>query len=163
MELFNVKNGRIACAILVIVDVILGGCAVFFSEFYAAIFHPNLPASEIPTDYIIRTGVLWLVFLLFQLIATFSRRSDRWFFVVAAVRLMDVPADIVYGILARGATVFSRFLILSAPILNILFGLFLLKIVRGIEKDADSDTLRNAENGIHKESNLNNNNNLNEK
>lgn len=63
MQLFSKRNGRITCWILVIVDIILGGTAVFLPDFYVSFLHPEL--IDPPYDFIARTGTLWLVFLVF--------------------------------------------------------------------------------------------------
>ena len=81
-----------------------------------------------------RTGTLWLVFAFFQFMAVISKKPKSWFLVVAAVRLMDVPADIIYGIFAIGATITSRLMILGAPIMNTIFGIYLYKLFRSLSE-----------------------------
>ena len=125
-ELISLKNGRVVCWMLVIVDIILGGSAVFFPDLYTSFLHPEL--IDPPYDFIARTGTLWLVFLVFQAVAATRKRPEKWFFLVGCIRLMEVPADIVYAILAIGATPMSRILILSAPVLNSIFGTYLVKL-----------------------------------
>ncbi len=132
LDLFTERNGRVVCFALVIVDIVLGGSAVFFPQFYAKTFHPNL--TQIPVDFIVRTGILWLVFALFQAIAVFSKHPKKWFFAVGIIRLMEVPADIVYGALAMGATLVSRLLIWIAPVVNMIFGVFLYKLSIKLDK-----------------------------
>ena len=105
-NLFTTKNGRLICWILVIVDIFLGGTAIFFPLLYSQIFHPEL--INPPIDFIVRTGVLWLIFALFQLIAAISKEPEKWFFLVGMIRLMEVPADIIYSILAIGSPPLSR-------------------------------------------------------
>ena len=78
LNLYTKKNGRIVCWILVIVDIFLGGIAVFYPLFYAEILHPQL--ENPPVDFIVRTGVLWLIFAVFQLIAATSKEPEKWFF-----------------------------------------------------------------------------------
>ena len=128
---YTEKNGRLVCLILVVVDIFLGGTAVFFPFFYSDLLHPEL--TNIPVDFIVRTGILWLVFAFFQFMALISKNPKNWFLVVAAVRLMDVPADIIYGILAIGATLITRLMILSAPILNTICGIYLYKLFKKLE------------------------------
>ena len=130
-KLFTEKNGRMVCLILVFVDIFLGGSAVFFPYFYSELIHPEL--TNPPIDFIMRTGILWLVFAFFQFMAVISKNPRKWFLVVAAVRLMDVPADIVYGILAIGATLISRLMILSAPIINTICGIYLYKLFKKLD------------------------------
>jgi len=128
VELFSEKNGRLACLMLVFVDLFLGGSAVFFPYFYSELLHPGL--ANPPIDFIMRTGILWLVFAFFQFMAVISKNPRNWFLIVAVVRLMDVPADIIYGIMALGATLISRLMILSAPLLNTIFGIYLYKLFK---------------------------------
>ncbi len=130
-KLFTEKNGRFICLILVIVDLFLGGSSVFFPYFYSELLHPEL--TNPPIDFIMRTGVLWLVFAFFQFMALISKNPRNWFLIVAAVRLMDVPADVVYGIMAMGATLISRLMILSAPVINTICGIFLYKLFKKLE------------------------------
>jgi hypothetical protein len=132
-KLFTEKNGRIICLMLVVIDIFLGGSAVFLPYFYSQLIHPDL--NNPPIDFIMRTGVLWLVFAFFQLMAVISKKPRKWFLVVAAVRLMDVPADIIYGITAIGATLFSRLMIFSAPVINTIFGIYLYKLYNLLEKE----------------------------
>lgn len=68
------------------------------------------------------------MFMIFQLCAALSRNPQRWFFGVGIIRLMEVPADFAYGILAEGATFVARLLIFSASICNSVFGILLVAI-----------------------------------
>lgn len=135
LGLFKIQNGRMICGILVIVDIILGGLAIFFPHFYVQIFHPNL--ETFPFDFIARTGVLWLIFALIQFIAMISKNPKQWFFTVGLIRLMEVPADIVYGILAIGASLISRLMIFSAPILNFIIGIYLYLLSKNLDSKND--------------------------
>ncbi len=132
-SLLNEKNGRILCWVLTIFDLFLGGVTVFFPQLYCQIIHPEL--LNPPIDILIRTGILWLGFAFFQFIAATSKEPEKWFLVVACIRLMDVPADIVYGLFAIGATAFSQFLIFIAPISNTIMGIFLYKLSEKIKKE----------------------------
>ena len=128
MKIFelNEQNGRLICWVLVLVDIFLGGSAVFFPYFYAELLHPGL--TNPPIDFIIRTGILWLFFMVVQLRAATSKDPKKWFFAVAILRIMDIPADIAYGILALGATTMSQLMILSAPVINTLCGIYLYRL-----------------------------------
>ena len=124
--LLTEKNGRLLCWTLTIFDIFLGGITVFFPLLYSQVIHPEL--SDPPVDIIMRTGVLWLIFAFFQFMAATSKEPEKWFFAVGIIRLMEVPADILYGTLAIGATAFSRCLIFIAPISNAIMGIFLYKL-----------------------------------
>lgn len=129
--LYSIENGRLICWMLVLVDIVLGGTAVFFPYFYAKIFHPEL--KNPPIDFIVRTGILWLVFAFFQFKGATSKDPKKWFFVIGIIRLMEVPADIIYGILAIGSPLLSRAMIWSAPVLNTIFGYFLFNLSKNLE------------------------------
>ena len=132
-NLYTIKNGRIVCWILVVVDIFLGGSATFFPLLYSQMLHPEL--TNPPIDFIMRTGVIWLVFAFFQFMAAISKNPKKWFLVVACVRLMDVPADIIYGIFAIGSTFLNHLMIFSAPILNTIFGIYLYKLYKKLEEE----------------------------
>lgn len=132
LKILSEQAGRLICCALVIVDIFLGGMAVFFPYTYASFLHPDL--SSPPIDFIIRTGILWLVFMIFQVIAAITKNPEKWFFIVGIIRLMEVPADIAYGILALGSPLISRLMILGAPVLNSIFGTLLVFISKELEK-----------------------------
>ncbi len=126
LKLFSIQSGRILCWALVGVDLYLGGLAAFFPAIYASIFHPNLLTPAV--DFIVRTGILWLMFLVFQLCGAVSKDPRKWFFAIGIIRLMEVPADLVYSQIAIGASDFSRLLIIGAPVLNCIIGVLMLLI-----------------------------------
>lgn len=113
------------CLGLGLFDTLLGGMATISPDTYASIFHPYL--ADPPKDFIVRTGIIWLFFAASEITAFISRRPERFFFLVGMLRLMDVPADLAYGTLAEGASLFSRIAIYSAPIFNLLSGLYFLR------------------------------------
>lgn len=125
------KTPRLLCTGLGVFDFFLGGLAVFFPYVYGAIFHPDLDAP--PVDYIVRTGILWLFFCAVELRAGAGTPSGRWIFLVACLRLMDVPADLAYGTLAIGARWWSRGMIYVAPVINLTVGIYLLRASRKVK------------------------------
>ncbi|HSA58445.1 MAG TPA: hypothetical protein VLJ37_02015, partial [bacterium] len=108
------------CLVLGIFDLALGGTALFSPQTYADLFHPNLADPQI--DLIARTGCLWLFFAAVELFA-FYKKTPLWFFAVGLLRLLDVPADLVYGTLAAGASPLSRAAIFLAPVFNLVSGI----------------------------------------
>ena len=110
------------CLGLGLFDVLLGATAVFFPRAYAELFHPHL--ANPPIDFIARTGCLWLFFATVEFFA-FYKKTALWFFAVGLLRLLDVPADLVYGTLAAGASALSRAAIFFAPPFNLAAGLYL--------------------------------------
>ncbi len=118
---------RLLCACLAIFDLVLGGGSIIFPRAYAELFHPEL--ADPPIDLIVRTGFIWLFFCLAQTIAATRKRQGaqvRWFFIVGLLRLMDVPADLAYGVLAQGAPWLSKAALLSAPPINFAMGAYLV-------------------------------------
>lgn len=112
------------CWVLFLFDLALGGVAAAWPELYLRVIHPELDVSEV--DLIRRTGTLWLAFAVVALRAATVAPAGRghWFLVLAVVRLLDVPADLVYAATMTGATTFSRLLVLSAVPVNLGLGLY---------------------------------------
>lgn len=123
-----VEEGRVLAWALALFDLCLGTVALFFPRLYGEIFHPHLADPQL--DIIRRMGVIWLMFCTVAIItATRHTRSIvRWFQVLAVLRLMEVPADLLYGTLDWGATWWSRALLYSAPPINLAAGIFLYRI-----------------------------------
>lgn len=115
------------CIALSLFDFALGGVAVWRPQLYAQIFHPGL--ADVPVDFIARTGMTWLFFGVIEAIAAWKRRP-LWFFAVGLLRLMDVPADVAYATLARGASLPSRSAIFLAPLFNLAAGIYLVSRLR---------------------------------
>lgn len=115
------------CIALSIFDFALGGVAVWQPKLYARIFHPGL--ADVPVDFIARTGMTWLFFGVVEAIAAWKRKP-LWFFAVGLLRLMDVPADVAYATLARGASLMSRSAIFFAPLFNLAVGIYLVSRIR---------------------------------
>jgi len=111
-------------------DLLLGSVATFTPDLYLSIVHPHL--EEPQRELIRRTGVLWLGFSFVAIYtATCSpARRARWFLVLGLLRLMEVPADLVYGMAAAGADTLGQVLILSAPPLNLGLGGYLFWLSR---------------------------------
>ena len=128
----TVNVGRGICCALAAIDALLGVTATFFPERYLALIHPGLPPGELPTDWVVRTGMLWLVFLVFELFGALSASPLQWFFCIAMLRWMEVPADLAYAFLARGVTLSSKVAILSASVVNSVAGAVLFIIYRRV-------------------------------
>jgi hypothetical protein len=105
-----------------------------FPAKYLALIHPDLPAGDHPQDWVVRTGLVWLMFLVFELCGALSVAPAKWFFCIAMLRWMEVPADIAYGLLARGATTWSKLLIFSAPVVNTIAGSVLFSAYRRLSR-----------------------------
>jgi hypothetical protein len=118
------------CWALVLFDLALGGVAVFWPELFMRVFPPALDPSQV--DFVRRTGMLWLAFVVVALrTATVAPdRRGHWFLVLAVVRLLDVPADLVYAATMNGGTIVNRLLVLSAVPANLFLGFFFYRQFR---------------------------------
>lgn len=112
------------CWALVLFDLALGGVAAFWPELYMRVLHPEMEAAQV--DFVRRTGMLWLAFAVVALRAATVApdRRGHWFLVLAVVRLIDVPADLMYAATMLGGTTASRLLVLSAVPANLFLGFF---------------------------------------
>src|SRR5919106_4487271 len=63
ISLLTEKTGRIICWGLVLVDSILGTVTALFPQLYYALLHPRVLTGDCATDLIVRTGILWLMFM----------------------------------------------------------------------------------------------------
>lgn len=130
----RIADGKLLSWALCCFDIALGGACVFWPALYAFVIHPNLADPQ--HDLIQRTGILWLMY---ASIAGFAatrgeQQRGRWFFVLAVLRLIEVPTDFVYGFVARGAAWYSRVMLFGAPVINLAAGLFLLALARELAR-----------------------------
>lgn len=114
---------------LALFDLVLGSTAAFLPDLYRTIMHPGL--AELHTgapDYLLtRTGVLWLVFSFTQGVASLDPvNRPGWVLAAGVLRLMDVPADPVYYLVADDLSRLGSLGLLSAPLFNALTGGFFL-------------------------------------
>jgi hypothetical protein len=128
------RGGRTICLLLAAIDLVLGGGATLLPGAYLSWVHPHLSSAEYPYDWVVRTGILWLMFMIVEMCAALSVAPARWFFCVAILRWIEVPADLAYGALARGASRASQLAIYTAPVLNALFGWYLFAAYRGLTR-----------------------------
>ncbi|GAB4519338.1 MAG: hypothetical protein Tsb0020_37890 [Haliangiales bacterium] len=119
-------------------DLLLGGVATLAPDLYLGLFHPTLDAPQV--ELVRRTGMLWLAFSAVALRAATAAPTDRarWYLVLAVLRLMDVPADIVYASTITGASRLSLILLGSAPPLNLALGGLLYVLSRRMRADGAS-------------------------
>lgn len=121
----EIERTRWVTGPLALFDLGLGGTAAFAPGLYMRLMHtPDPGAGHFMLQ---RTGVLWLVFALCQAIACVApRRLPQVVLVVAALRLMDVPADLVYLATTAPVTAFGWLSLLTVPVINAAVGGFLL-------------------------------------
>lgn len=119
---------RLPLAALAIFDIGLGVTATFFPELYVDLIHPHFDQMhpDGPTYLVRRTGVLWLVFAGVQGFAALDPvERPGWVLTAGALRLMDVPADLVYFASADDLGWLGTAGLLSAPVANLACGTFL--------------------------------------
>lgn len=123
------KRTRWITGPLAVFDLGLGLIASLWPDVYGSLMHGPLHPDA---DFMIRrTGVLWLFFSLCEGVAFAG--VVRWpatLLAVAVLRLMDVPADIVYGVASPALTALGRSSLIFSPIFNLAVGLFLLGVWR---------------------------------
>jgi len=120
----NLDRSRWITGPLCLFDIALGISAVFFPHFYMKLIQPT--ASDDPAYLLQRTGTLWLCFAVCEGIAFFRyRRFPEWVLIVAALRLIDVPADLVYWLRDEALDTFGDFSLLFAPAYNSVAGVTL--------------------------------------
>ena len=82
-----------------------------------------------PLGMIRRLGAVWAAFVLFQLIAVFRwKQNPHWLVIVAGIRWTEVFSDWFYWYFAETLTLFGHAGLLIAPPVNLMLGLFLLKM-----------------------------------
>ncbi|MEM9491358.1 MAG: hypothetical protein AAGC55_19590 [Myxococcota bacterium] len=128
-----VQIGVLLAWSLFVFDLLLGGVAVLFPEIYFDTVHPNLDHPQV--DLLQRSGGLWLAFSAVALITATARTPSaraRWFMVLGWLRLVEVPADLIYGLNATGTDALGRALLLGAPPVNLAIGGYLFWLSRQI-------------------------------
>ncbi len=106
---------------LCLFDAGLGSLAAFFPGVYMDWIQPA--AHTDPSYLLRRTGTLWLCFALIEGCAYFrTSRFPEWVLLVAAMRLIDVPADLVYRFTDPSLNAFGKFDLLFAPAVNLTAG-----------------------------------------
>jgi hypothetical protein len=130
------------CWGLCLFDLVLGASAAIWPGLYLDIFHPHLETPQV--ELVQRTGMLWLAFSAVALRAATVSPDRRavWFLVLGVLRLMEVPADMVYAATASGAAPVSLLLLWSAPPLNLALGGYLCWLSRRLFRAAQPSQRR---------------------
>lgn len=126
-----VERSRLLLVALAVFDLALGISATLFPDFYLRVMHPDFSVlhPDGPTYWLARTGALWLFFAAAAAVAAI--RPARWpflVFLVGGLRLMDVPADLVYFFAADDLGRLGAFGLLFSPLFNLLAGAYLAAV-----------------------------------
>jgi nucleoside-diphosphate-sugar epimerase len=119
---------RIWLIALCLLDLGLGLQATLVPHLYVQQLHPRFaelhPAG--PDYWLVRTGALWLFFAFVEGLAAWApRQRPLAVFLVGALRLMDVPADLVYLFRADDLGTFGTVALIASPIFNFCVGVYL--------------------------------------
>ncbi len=122
----NLTQTRFITGPLALFDFFLSASAVFFPQFYLNIMHTDAVSG--PYFMLYRTAVLWFVYAVVQTVAFVNpARFHLCVLVVAAFRLIEVPADPVYLITSfHTLTPLGKFGLVFAPVFNLVVGCLLL-------------------------------------
>lgn|GEM_PF-3577871 len=119
IEELDIKYTRIITGPLAVFDTFLGLFALLMPLSYMALMHS--PSATGGYFMLQRTGMIWLFFAATQWIAfCYPKRLSIFIPFVGLLRIMDVPADIVYY-LTTSHTFYGEMIIL-APVLNAIVG-----------------------------------------
>jgi hypothetical protein len=114
---------------LVALDLTLTTWAMFFPQLWFTVFHGT--SYDDPEGFLRRCGANWAAFLLWQAVALARwKKEPVWLAVVAGVRLSDIFTDLTYSLVARDTTLFAKLTLAPMSVVNLLFGLFLLRAWR---------------------------------
>jgi dihydroflavonol-4-reductase len=131
------EHARPLLIFLALFDIALGVQASFFPSLYLAQLHPQFAAlhgAGAPIYWLLRTGALWLFFAVVEAWSALApARRCSVVLIVGALRLMDVPADLVYRFTADDLGWFGRWGLLVSPAFNFCVGVYLAMVgARGI-------------------------------
>ncbi len=127
----DIKYTRLITGPLTVFDIFLGLFALLMPTSYMSLMH--LPSMTSCYFMLQRTAMLWLFFATVQLIAfIYPKRLHMFVFLVGMLRIMEVPADILYYF-TTGTTFYGNMIIL-APLLNTIVGSLLIYLWHNRDK-----------------------------
>jgi hypothetical protein len=107
-------------------DLALAAATVVFPDFWFRAMH-GVPRVD-PEALLARTGLVWLAFAVFQLVALLRwRKSPHWLVIVGGMRLSELFADLGYLALAREVTATGRMSLALAAPSNVVFAIFFIQ------------------------------------
>ncbi|MFW5967838.1 MAG: SDR family NAD(P)-dependent oxidoreductase [Persicimonas sp.] len=114
---------------LAVFDVGLGATAVFLPDLYNRLMHPRRGRGrrDAPDYLLARTGTQWLFFSAVQGVAALQpAERPGWVLGAGVLRLLDVPADLVYLLRSDDQGLLGKLGLASAPIFNLATGALLV-------------------------------------
>lgn len=111
---------------LAVFDYFLSFAALFVPDFYMQVMHGAGTNENI--FMLRRTGVLWFAYAVVQTVAFINpQRFHLSVLIVAAFRLVEVPADPVYLLTSSRVSPLGTFGLIFAPIFNLTVGVLLVR------------------------------------
>ena len=107
-------------------DLVLFGLAVVFPDQWFLRIHGV--ARVDPQALLARTGLVWLAFSAFHLVAFFRwKQQPHWLVIVGGMRLAELFADLGYLLLAQDTTPAGRMALALAAPSNVLFAVLFIQ------------------------------------
>ncbi|HEX8907413.1 MAG TPA: hypothetical protein VF771_21350 [Longimicrobiaceae bacterium] len=107
-------------------DLALAAAAVVWPDFWFRQIH-GVPRVD-PQALLARTGLVWLAFSLFHLLALLRwRKGPHWLVIVGGMRLGELFADLGWLLLAHDVTPAGRMALALAAPSNVLFAAFFIQ------------------------------------
>lgn len=122
----TLRQTRWITGTLAVFDYFLSFVALFVPDFYMHVMH-GAGANE-NIFMLKRTGVLWLAYAVVQTVAFINpQRFHLVVLIVAAFRLIEVPADPIYLLTSKHVSPFGTFGLIFAPLFNLTVGVLLVR------------------------------------
>lgn len=107
-------------------DLVLFGLAVIFPDQWFLRIH-GVPRVD-PQALLARTGLVWLAFSVFHLVAFFRwKQQPHWLVIVGGMRLAEIFADLGYLLLAHDTTPAGKMALSLAAPTNVFFAMLFIQ------------------------------------
>lgn len=127
----RVLLAKLICAGLAVFDTVLGGASLLAPRVVAKAFSPGVEPSDV--SLLRRTAMIWLFFIPVQIWAALRTENPSALRAVSVLRLQEVGADPTWLATGEGFGFFGKFGLVSAPVFNLIAGLYLWKVARDLE------------------------------
>lgn len=122
----TLRQTRWVTGTLAVFDYFLSFVTLFAPDFYMQVMHGSGANENI--FMLQRTGVLWLAYAVVQTVAFINpQRFHLSVLIVAAFRLVEVPADPVYLLTSKHVSPLGTFGLIFAPLFNLTVGTLLMR------------------------------------